>query len=206
MSICRQGASAPKPSDPSESVPHKAPSREPPIPVKEPVQPDRRQAVPRSFGVFRKLPALAAVFLGAGLLLAGCNRADDNRTVGQQVDAAIDKTQQAAAGVKEQAAAAVSSASDRVQQQMPAIRADAEQAGTAMKAAADDAAITVQVSAELAKDADLSILKIGVDTQNGQVTLTGPAPSQAAKDHAAEIAKSVSGVQSVRNQLIVKAG
>jgi hypothetical protein len=43
MCIGNEGVSAPKPSDPSESVPHKTPSREPPIPVKEPVQPDRRQ-------------------------------------------------------------------------------------------------------------------------------------------------------------------
>jgi len=154
----------------------------------------------------RHRKALAVVLLGAGLVLAGCNRADDNSTVGQKVDAAIDKTKQAATEAKDQASAAMSSAGDKVQQEMPTIRADAEKAGTAMKAAADDAGITVQVSAALAKDPDLSIIKIGVDTQGGQVTLTGPAPSQAAKDRATDLAKAVSGVQGVRNQLIVQAG
>jgi osmotically-inducible protein OsmY len=38
------------------------------------------------------------------------------------------------------------------------------------------------------------------------VTLTGPAPSESARDRAAEIAKNVKGVSSVNNQLTVKAG
>ncbi|XAH25747.1 BON domain-containing protein [Xylophilus sp. GW821-FHT01B05] len=150
----------------------------------------------------RHRQVLAVLLVGAGLALAGCNRADDNSTVGQKVDAAIDSTKQAATDAKDQASSALSAAGAQV----PAIQADAQQAGTAVKAAVDDASITVKVSAALAKDPDLSALKIGVDTEKGQVTLTGPAPSQAAKDRAADLAKAVDGVQQVRNQLVVQAG
>ena len=70
----------------------------------------------------------------------------------------------------------------------------------------DDATITTKVNAALAKDKDLSAIKIDVDTQNGVVTLSGPAPTATAKQRASEIARTVKGVSSVNNQLTVKAG
>ncbi|MEO8653001.1 MAG: BON domain-containing protein [Ramlibacter sp.] len=38
------------------------------------------------------------------------------------------------------------------------------------------------------------------------MTLSGPAPTAAAKAHAIEIARNVKGVNSVNNQLTIKAG
>ena len=70
----------------------------------------------------------------------------------------------------------------------------------------DDVSITTAVSAELVKDADLSALKINVDTKNGSVTLNGPAPTLAAKEKATALAKSVGGVTAVNNKLVVKGG
>ena len=64
-------------------------------------------------------------------------------------------------------------------------------------------AITASVNARLAKDPDLSALRINVDTKDGAVTLTGPAPSQSAKDRAATLAREVEGVKSVTNNLSV---
>lgn len=78
--------------------------------------------------------------------------------------------------------------------------------GAAAVEKVDDAAITTKINAELAADKDLSAIRIDVDTKNGVVTLTGPAPSASARDRAAEIAKNVKGVTSVNNQLTVKAG
>jgi osmotically-inducible protein OsmY len=69
----------------------------------------------------------------------------------------------------------------------------------------DDAGITAQINASLAKDPDLSAAKINVDTVNGRVTLNGPAPSTVARERAETIAKAVSGVTSVNNQLVVTA-
>ncbi|MBP6779758.1 MAG: BON domain-containing protein [Ottowia sp.] len=89
-------------------------------------------------------------------------------------------------------------------------RAEAAKAGEAIKEGARDAAglasdvaITASVNARLAKDPDLSALRINVDTKDGAVTLTGPAPSQAAKDRAATLAREVEGVKSVTNNLSV---
>lgn len=69
----------------------------------------------------------------------------------------------------------------------------------------DDAAITASVNASLAKDPDLSAMKIDVDTKSGVVTLTGPAPTPAAKERATSLAQSVEGVAGVNNNLEVRA-
>ncbi len=70
--------------------------------------------------------------------------------------------------------------------------------------AVGDAAVTVAVNAELAKDAQLSALRIDVDTLDGRVTLAGSAPSEAARDRATLVAQSVRGVTSVDNRLAVE--
>ncbi len=77
-------------------------------------------------------------------------------------------------------------------------------AGTAVANTVDDAAITAAISAGLAKDPDLSAIKIDVDTKAGAVSLQGPAPSAAAKERAEQVAKGVQGVTSVDNRLEVK--
>lgn len=67
-----------------------------------------------------------------------------------------------------------------------------------------DAVITTSVNAELAKDKNLSAMKIDVDTSGGRVALRGTAPDQAARDRATLLASSVKGVVSVDNQLTVE--
>jgi hyperosmotically inducible protein len=69
--------------------------------------------------------------------------------------------------------------------------------------AVGDAAVTVAVNAELAKDAQLSALRIDVDTRDGRVTLAGSAPNDAARDRATLLAQGVKGVKSVDNRLAV---
>jgi osmotically-inducible protein OsmY len=87
---------------------------------------------------------------------------------------------------------------------MANLKEAAKEAGAAVSATVDDAAITASVSAGLAKDPDLSAIKINVDTKAGAVSLKGPAPTAAAKARAEEIAKGVQGVTSVDNQLEVR--
>ena len=106
---------------------------------------------------------------------------------------------EAGRGLKADAAAATAEA-----------RAEAAKAGEAIKEGARDAAglasdvaITASVNARLAKDPDLSALRINVDTKDGAVTLTGPAPNESAKDRAATLAREVDGVKSVTNNLSV---
>lgn len=125
------------------------------------------------------LVAVLALTLG----LVACNR-QDNTTVGEKVDSAVKRTEQAAGEVKRDAGNMV----DKVE------------------AKVDDMSITASIKADLAKDPDLSAMKINIDTQSGVVTLSGPAPSMAAKERATTIAQNVKGVAGVNNNLQVGAG
>lgn len=133
--------------------------------------------------------AVSALALG----LSACGKKDD-ATVGQRLDSAVEKTEQAAADARVKAEGAMHNAESA-----------AKDATQSAKGAVDDATITAQVNASLAKDPDLSAAKINVDTVNGKVTLNGPAPSTVARDRAETIAKAVTGVTEVNNQLVVTA-
>jgi len=155
---------------------------------------------------------LAVVAAGAVLALAGCEKSD-NRTAGEKLDSAVAKTEQAAQtaaaktgeAMKEaKAKVDASGTTTEVKEGMANVKEAAKDAGAAVSATVDDAAITASVSAGLAKDPDLSAIKINVDTKAGAVSLKGPAPTAAAKARAEEIAKGVQGVTSVDNQLEVK--
>ena len=68
----------------------------------------------------------------------------------------------------------------------------------------DDSVITTKVKALLAEDNFLKSFQIGVETYKGMVQLSGFVDSREAVNKAGEIARSVKGVNSVRNDLIVK--
>lgn len=150
------------------------------------------------------------------LALGACSKQEDNKTAGQQVDSAIAKTEQAAEQAKVQAEQSAAEAKAKTESTMAsagtAIKDAAQTAESSVKDAAekmgdklDDVSVTASVSAEIAKESDLSVLKINVDTKDGAVTLNGSAPTEAAREKAGTIAKSVKGVHSVDNKLMVKA-
>jgi len=68
----------------------------------------------------------------------------------------------------------------------------------------DDSVITTKVKTLLATDDFLKSFDIGVETFKGTVQLSGFVNSQKAVDRAVELTKSVKGVGSVKNNLIVK--
>jgi osmotically-inducible protein OsmY len=68
----------------------------------------------------------------------------------------------------------------------------------------DDSVITTKVKSLLAKDDFLKSFQISVETYKGTVQLSGFVASQKAFDKAGEIAHSVKGVKSLKNDLIVK--
>ena len=144
---------------------------------------------------------IALSSLAALLALGGCDR-NDERTAGQQVDSAIAKTDAAAEKARDEARIAAGKTEDAMKNAADATKT----AGAAAVTVFDDAGITAKVNAALASDKDLSAIKINVDTKDGVVTLTGPAPTSTAKDRASEIAKAVKDVKSVNNQLTVTAG
>ena len=68
----------------------------------------------------------------------------------------------------------------------------------------DDSVITTKVKSLLAADDFLKSFEISVETYKGIVQLSGFVDSQKAVDKAGEIARSVKGVKSLKNNLNVK--
>ena len=145
---------------------------------------------------------LAVSSLTLLLALGACGKKDE--TVGQQVDSAVAKTEKVASEAKAKTEASMEKAGDAMKNATQSAEASGSKTADAIGAKIDDATITASISADLAKDPDLSAIKINVDTKNGMVTLNGPAPTTAAKEKATAIAKAVKGVSSVDNKLVVK--
>lgn len=68
----------------------------------------------------------------------------------------------------------------------------------------DDSGITTKVKSKLAADNLLKSFEIGVETYKGVVQLSGFVDSQQMVNKAGQVAMSVKGVRSVRNDLVVK--
>ena len=134
-----------------------------------------------------RLLLCAAVVAGAGLLSA-CGRPAD--TTGS-------------ADTTNGAGSVVADAGRSAAQAGESIRQEAREAGQAVADKTKDMAITAEVKTLLARDEQLSALKINVDTSAGQVVLQGSAPSDMARSRAADLARSVGGVLEVDNQLQV---
>jgi hyperosmotically inducible periplasmic protein len=126
-------------------------------------------------------------------LLSACDRQNDQRTAGQKLDEAVQKTERK---------------SDEIKADAQAAGKDVKQAAANMadsaSAKAKDMTITTQVNAQLARDERLSAMSINVDTNAGQVLLKGTAPDMASRERATTLAKSVEGVLSVSNELTIK--
>ena len=127
-----------------------------------------------------KITSIAAIS-ALVLVMAGCDRKDENKTAGEKLDNTVAEAKQES----HEAANTVEQKTDSAVQTV------------------DDAAITATIKAKLVADDELKAIDINVDTKGGVVTLTGAAPSPAAVDRATTIAKSVDGVANVTNQLTV---
>lgn len=142
-----------------------------------------------------KTSATTVCALAAALALGACQRADEDRTAGQKVDTAVANAEQKAGEIKEDMKRETTEAKD-------AINRAVDTAGDKVK----DASITTAVNAELARDSELSSLRINVDTSAGRVVLRGTAPSDSSRQRAEMLASRVDGVVSVDNQLTVQRG
>ena len=139
-----------------------------------------------------KTSATTVCALAAALALGACQRNDEGRTAGQQMDTAVANAEQKAAEIK-------GDMRQESQQAKDSVNRAVDQAGDKMK----DASITTAVNAELARDTELSALRINVDTAAGRVVLRGAAPNDASRERATALASRVNGVVSVDNQLSV---
>jgi hyperosmotically inducible protein len=68
----------------------------------------------------------------------------------------------------------------------------------------DDTVITTKVKAAIVNEPTLKAAEINVETFKGVVQLSGFVSSQAAANKAVEVARSVTGVKSVRNDMRLK--
>ena len=128
----------------------------------------------------------------ATVLIAACGEKVDDTTVGQQVDNSVATVQSAATEMKNDAQVAAND-----------MQAAGAKAADNVAESATDMAITAKVNAALAADDKLSALKIDVDTEAGNVELTGTAPDEASREHATTLAAAVDGVVTVENRLTV---
>ena len=140
----------------------------------------------------RTLLLVPALALSATLV--ACNRpADDGTTAGTAAD-------RPAATARTDAPPQARTDSTTSTTPAPSGQTAAQKAGNAVS----DSTITAEVKTALAADPQLSALRIEVDTNNGVVTLTGPAPDEQSKSRATQIAAGPKGVMRVENRLQVK--
>ncbi|KRT72225.1 MAG: transport-associated protein [Deltaproteobacteria bacterium CSP1-8] len=68
----------------------------------------------------------------------------------------------------------------------------------------DDSVITTKVKSAILNEPSLKVFQINVETFKGEVQLSGSVDSAQIVNRAGEVARSVGGVKSVKNNLIVK--
>lgn len=85
------------------------------------------------------------------------------------------------------------------------VRTEAKQATNTAAGVVDNAALTTKVKAALLADEMVKGTQINVDSSNGVVSLNGTVDSAAHKTRAEEVAKGVSGVTRVQNNLAASA-
>lgn len=148
-------------------------------------------------------PLIVLGSLALVLALSACGKKVDDKTAGQQLDSAIAKTEKAAEETKAKTESTLANSGAAVKDAAQSAVSSAKELASTAGQVLDDVAITTAVSAEFAKDPDLSAFKINVDTKDGAVILNGSAPTGAAREKASSIAKAVKGVNSVENKLLV---
>jgi osmotically-inducible protein OsmY len=68
----------------------------------------------------------------------------------------------------------------------------------------DDSVITTKVKAAFAADPQVKATQVQVETFKGTVQLSGFVDSRASADRAAELARGVKGVKSVKNDTVIR--
>jgi len=143
---------------------------------------------------YPRIALAACSTIAALVLVAGCDRGGKERTAGQRVDDGIGRVEEKSAEINEQVREAGQAAS-----------AATGRATEAVAGQTRDLGITAEMKARLAKDSQLSALRIDVATNDGRVVLRGSAPTLAAREHATELARGIEGVMGVENELQVQA-
>lgn len=138
-----------------------------------------------------KLLGIASVFyVVSAVSLTGCEKTPQQES---KTDSMKESVSSSADQIKESA----NDAADKMKESSEQIKDSASQY-------IDDATITAKVKEKLVAEPVTKAYQISVETLNGTVQLSGFVESSEAKDKAGEIAGAVSGVKSVKNDLILK--
>ena len=124
------------------------------------------------------------VMLATGL--AACDKPGPAETAGKKIDQTVGE-----------AGKQIGIATDRVVEKL------GEQSDKAVLVI-DDAEITAKVKAAIFAEPGLKTLQISVNTMKGVVTLSGSVDSSPSSDMAKALAGAVSGVEEVKNRLVIK--
>lgn len=153
----------------------------------------------------QRLLALTTIAaLTASMTIVGCSK-QDQADVKNATNSTVAKADQKTRELGNDAARGMDKAKVETREAAHDATAATKSAVDKMGDKVEDAVITTSVKADLAKDKELSALRIDVDTSNGRVALKGTAPSEEARTHATQLASSVKGVVGVDNQLTVDA-
>lgn len=144
------------------------------------------------------------VYITALITLSACGKNDEGKTVGQKVDAAIAQSEQAAALARTKTESALSDAESNLKKAAQQAQISSENMSQKAEDKFDNISITAAVMAKLAKEPDLSTFKVNVSTKNGVVLLKCSALTAEACNRASQIAKTVKGVTSVKNEMVVE--
>lgn len=126
------------------------------------------------------------------IAMAGCDKPNPAESAGKQIDQSMQKMGQR-----------VDQAADRAKEQVAKTSERAKEQVAKTGQVLDDTAITAAVKAGIIAEPGLKVLKIDVDTKDGQVTLTGSVDSAENLQRATQVASSVNGVKGVDNRLAV---
>jgi hyperosmotically inducible protein len=178
-----------------------------------------------------KKTLVALIASGALLSVAACSSTRTQRAPGEQVDDAALLTSVKAALVKDPVAKAgdinvdvnrgvvklsgfVDSADQKSQAATVARKVDGvksvqndiavNKGGESAGEVVDDSILTAKVKTALIASSDTKAHQINVETKAGVVQLSGFVDNAAAKTAATDVAKSVTGVKDVKNELSVK--
>lgn len=151
---------------------------------------------------------LLSLFLAAGLL--ACEKPGAAESAGKTIDQQTEKLADAAKapGPAESAGKTLDQKTDEAGKKIEkvtnevvdSLNKEGDKAGVAM----DDAGITTKIKAAILAEPGLKSLQISVKTVKGVVTLSGSVDTQAKSDMAQGLADAVAGVNSVKNDLVVK--
>ena len=150
---------------------------------------------------------LAAIIFAVGIvsMMSGCNNtANENaNTNGNSSVAQANANTAAPANANSNSNRRKGPTREEYEKDKEKYAKEAKQAGRSIGTGLNDGWLWVKVRYELAAADDLADSTINVDVNNGVVTLSGTVPTAAQKVKAEQIAKSVEGVTSVKNQITV---